>query len=126
MTSACKTFLPLSHRPFQKYHNTLFHPSIVFNFSNKSQEKLKTTILQNFGGKTKSVLLFLNIFEKRLFLRPTQFLLTSLASVTLLANQKSNQNQWLAACNNFPPLTPAAFTCSRSDGFFFVRSYWSE
>ena len=61
MTSSCKTFLLLSHRPFQKYHNTLCCLSIVFNFSwdnNKSRENLKTMIMQNFGGKTKSVVVW--------------------------------------------------------------------
>ena len=53
---------------FQKYHNTLCFPSqefcisIVFNFSwdncKSMKEKLKTTLVQNFGGKIKQRVLW--------------------------------------------------------------------
>ena len=54
---------------FQKYHNTLFCPpklciSIVFISSwdhCKSQEKMETTFMQNFGGQTKSIMVFLKV-----------------------------------------------------------------
>ena len=51
---------------FRKYHYTLclspkFYLSIVFVFSRdhcKSQEKLETMLMQNFGGQSKSIMVF--------------------------------------------------------------------
>ena len=52
---------------FQKYHNTLCFPfKILHNYSYKFllrgdyklQEKLKTMLIQNFGGKTNSIMVF--------------------------------------------------------------------
>ena len=43
----------------QKYHNTLCLSSIIYyKHCLESQEKLKTMLMQNFGGKTKSIMVF--------------------------------------------------------------------
>ena len=54
---------------FQKYHNTLCLPSKILHkhcsiFSGDlqwSQEKTKTMLMQNFGGQTKGITVFLKV-----------------------------------------------------------------
>ena len=52
---------------FQKYHNTLFVPPKFWFVSSlswdhcKSQEKIKTMLMQNFEGQVKSIMVFLKV-----------------------------------------------------------------
>ena len=62
---------PIGH--FQKYHNTLCLSSkilhikhcsyFLFSLDCKSQEKIKTMLMGNFGGQTKSIMVLI-IFRK--------------------------------------------------------------
>ena len=70
--------------------------SVVFNFSmadSKSQEKLKTMLMQNFGGTTKSIMVFLKKGGAKS--RRMTYGLFCLQNVTKQGQQSSEASEWI-------------------------------
>ena len=70
--------------------------SVVFNFSmadSKSQEKLKTMLMQNFGGTTKSIMVFLKKGGAKS--RRMTYRLFCLQNGTKKGQQSSEASEWI-------------------------------
>ena len=70
--------------------------SVVFNFSmadSKSQEKLKTMLMQNFGGTTKSIMVFLKKGGAKS--KSMTYRLFCLQNVTKQGQQSSEASEWI-------------------------------